>query len=266
MRKWLLPRIAFGKSSLRGWWIIMSALLFLWGVFGNIRSDFISAADQEKWKLPSLFPQVSWYWLVIIFLILTLIALFEGAYKTHRKKVEEIELNFNAQKTTLENEIKTLKNRISELTKHKLRFEIKSYVAGIRDCGGSNIPSYAISVDATLRFENLASQPMKIKNLYISLWKRNGTEPEIKRDALTIFKNQQLLMWIDDSLSIPNFDITLHNFQFDLFVGPGMESYLSSNHFLRIGMEAINQPPYYQDLDIDLGELHKTAIKSSTTQ
>jgi hypothetical protein len=241
MRKWLLPRIAFGKSSLRGWWIIMSALFFLWGIFGNIRSDFISTANQEKLKLPALFPQISWHWLLIIFLILTLIALFEGAYRAHRKKVNE------------------LQDKISELTKHQLQFEIINYRTGIKDCSGNNAQSYEISFDTSLRFENRYSQSVRIKDIYLALYQRDSSkiELEIKRGVATIIENEKWVMWIENSLSIPAFDIEPHSFSFSLFIGPGMESYFSSNYFLRIVMEAINQPPYYLDLDIDLGELRK---------
>ena len=68
----------YWRSSLRLWWVIVSILLGVWGLFGNIRNDFIPAADQEKWRLPILFPRVPWYLLVIAFLTVTVLALFEG--------------------------------------------------------------------------------------------------------------------------------------------------------------------------------------------
>jgi hypothetical protein len=82
----LRSRLAFWKSTLRGWWIMTGILMFVWGLVGNIRSEFISQAAQDSWRLPTLFPQVSWYWLVIAFLVLTLVAVLEGAYRQWNKE------------------------------------------------------------------------------------------------------------------------------------------------------------------------------------
>ena len=79
----------------------MSITLFLWGLFGNIRNDFISAANQDKWRLPALFPEVSWYWLVIAFLVLTLFAVLEGAYRTHRQAIADFGSDLNLRTTDL---------------------------------------------------------------------------------------------------------------------------------------------------------------------
>src|SRR6266849_3380707 len=81
-----VSRAHYWKSSFRGLGLILSIILLVWGVFGNIRSEFIPAADQEKWRLPILFPHVPWYWLVIIFLVITLMAIFEGSFREHRKQ------------------------------------------------------------------------------------------------------------------------------------------------------------------------------------
>jgi hypothetical protein len=73
--------------------MIVAAILFLWGLFGNIRSDFISANDQDKWRLPILFPQVPW-WVIAILLFVALAAILEGGYRSHMAIVQELKRKY----------------------------------------------------------------------------------------------------------------------------------------------------------------------------
>lgn len=73
--------------------MVAAALLFMWGLFGNIRSDFISANDQDKWRLPILFPQVPW-WVVAILLVVAFLTVLEGGYRSHAAIVQGLKRKY----------------------------------------------------------------------------------------------------------------------------------------------------------------------------
>lgn len=91
MLNYLRQRCLFWKPTLWGWRTVILPVISIWGLIGNIRSEFVSPADQDRWRLPILFPQVTWYWLVIALLILLIFALLEGGYRTHRRIIKEQE-------------------------------------------------------------------------------------------------------------------------------------------------------------------------------
>ncbi|MGA9767863.1 MAG: hypothetical protein WBV94_02415 [Blastocatellia bacterium] len=236
----------------------MTALYALLQLVSNFINWTQSAEDQAKLQYIKL---VNWRIWMIATPILTII-LVALIIRSALKVIAKRDAQHDGEIRVLQEQKSKLAETIKELTKYQLEFEINRWVVRIEDCGGSNIPSHAISVDTALRFENSAPHPRRIKSLYISLCERNaaGVEPELKRGATTIIENQTWSMWRDDSISIPSGDVLSINLKFDLFLPPGAEIYLSRKHFLRIGMEAMNQPPCYKVLDIDLAELRKSAI------
>ena len=79
----------------------MTAILAAWGIAGNFRSDFLTPEQQARWVMRLLFPR--WYWLVIGFLVITIIAILEGAYRTHAKKVKELNSSQQSEITEKDN-------------------------------------------------------------------------------------------------------------------------------------------------------------------
>lgn len=69
----------------------MMFIFALWGVAGYVRTDFLSPAAQEQYQLRTLLPHIPWYWLVIIFLTITLISVLQGSYEFYKKMRTRIE-------------------------------------------------------------------------------------------------------------------------------------------------------------------------------
>ncbi|HEX8142202.1 MAG TPA: hypothetical protein VF553_06365 [Pyrinomonadaceae bacterium] len=90
----------------------MTTILAVWGVLGSFRDDFLTPEQQAKWVMRLLFPR--WYWLVIGFLVITVIAILEGAYRTHARKVKELNASHD---TNVEGIKETHKSAIEQLEK-----------------------------------------------------------------------------------------------------------------------------------------------------
>lgn len=97
-------RWEFWRASLKGWWLLLSVILWFWGVLGNVRGDFIADTDQVKYKLPVLFPQIEWYWLIAAFLLITVIALLEGSFRAHRRAIDALKQELAALRAELDKE------------------------------------------------------------------------------------------------------------------------------------------------------------------
>jgi hypothetical protein len=171
-------------------------------------------------------------------------------------------LNIASQDQTerFKKEINELQDKISELNKYQLQFDIKGYKTRFKYYGHEGtLNAYEIIVDANLRFENSAAQSLRIKNVYISLCEKNeiGIGMELKQGTTTMIEGQKWTVGLDDGISVPSADVLSRAFKFDLFLPPGAEKELTQNHFLRITMEAMNQPLFYKDLDIDWGKLRE---------
>lgn len=67
----------------------MSIFLAIWGILSNFRDDFLPPEQQDRWVMRLLLPR--WYWIIIGFLVITVITILEGSYRAHRRKVTELD-------------------------------------------------------------------------------------------------------------------------------------------------------------------------------
>jgi hypothetical protein len=85
----LISRLTYWKSTLRGWWLSVSIFLAIWGILSNFRDDFLPPEQQDRWVMRLLLPR--WYWIIIGFLVITVIAILEGSYRAYRREVTELD-------------------------------------------------------------------------------------------------------------------------------------------------------------------------------
>lgn len=289
--KRLRQRCAFWKPAFGGWRVVIAAIIFLWGLFGNFRSDFISATEQDKWRLPTLFPRVPWYWLVIVLLGLTVIVLLEGGYRSHTSILQKLKRKYirrrkrinrkfmaeraivgqyakdltaaNVEKEKLEDELHSLRGSFAELETEKdsLKFQLED-LKKLRLIVNTNRQSevrvevedgkYFITAYLKIHVENHALVSVPLRNLEASLLRKTkrGAEKEIPRSKtpLTALAGPEALL---------NHDVLAGRVSEPLWyfgvvdMLPGYWKRLNHTCFLRVTMEAMRQPPYSVDLDVD---------------
>lgn len=213
MDRRLIPRLTYWKSTLRGWWFIVTVILAIWGILSNFRDDFLSPELQAKWVIPVLFPR--WYWPVIVFLVVTIIAILEGAYRAHVKAIAQQDTlhatEISKLKEGYEKKIIELSTRLDEVNKPDLIFEVEKcpqcsvtlsheqYTSVLPDTVPQDVDNYVINATVKIHFQNHGlNQLMLTKPMGASLFRitGNGKEKPIplqQKTALVLGEGSKVL-------------------------------------------------------------------------
>ncbi len=90
----------FGRRRI--WWEILATPAWRWlvtvpvailGALQLIRDEFLAPETATKYKLPKLFPDISWHWWIIILLCLVLAILTESAYRAITAREDKLSLH-----------------------------------------------------------------------------------------------------------------------------------------------------------------------------
>lgn len=310
MGKTRISRYEFWKPIFKGWWLIVAIILWAWGLFGNIRGEFISAENQDKWRLPALFPQIRWYWLAIVFLLVTIAAILEGTYRLHRRKVNELDAEHNtdllklkrksirrrkriqrkfmAARATLgqyaedltdanvakgrsEDELLLLREKFNQIEgdRESLKFQLEALkklklvvhtnrLSEIRmeRCADelSKRESYFINIFLRIHLENhaLVNTPITKLEAYLIRETKSGREKEIWNTKTPVTAMMPVNEVVGGDILAGR--MTEEDwFQGVLHFPIRYVERLNAACFLRVTMEAMRQPPYSVDLDVDWG-------------
>lgn len=155
-------------------------------------------------------------------------------------------------------EIDSLKSQLDKLTVYKLIFEVdvpRSKANVFLDSAG-----YIVSLKLQIRFINSDEQPLYMNRLAIALIRKDesGTESEIPKIEQTLYEMRyeedqwNFHGWDNIDLKISGRDKTpCHSIKGNIIIPHDSRWLLDSNCFLRVCMEAMNQPPYILNFDVD---------------
>jgi hypothetical protein len=167
----------------------------------------------------------------------------------------------------LKSEVIGLKGQLNILKTYKLKFEIdvprsKLTVTSYYD------EQFSVRMRLYIRFENTDIHPLTVKSINVLLLRANedGTESEIPlvivrgRDDQELYEeifadehplSRRELKWKYRDLSVPARTPTLfHRIDGHISADGYYQEILNSNCFLRVTMDAMNQPPYSLDFNV----------------
>lgn len=160
--------------------------------------------------------------------------------------------------STLDAEVSRLQSEIVKLTEHKLTFEIDTPRSQI-SVDGHPYEEFNITLNFYIRFENSDIHPLIVRSVNVLLMKRNEDETEsaipLTEQILytTLMENDEAIQhrWENRNLSINGRELTLyHTIDGYISVSGDFREILDSNCFLRVTMDAMNQPPYSLDFNV----------------
>lgn len=172
---------------------------------------------------------------------------------------------------TLEAEVGVLQSELDKLKTHKLKFDVDAERSQIH-VSGHPYDDFSVGFQLHIRFENSDIYPLTVRSVIVLLIKRNEDKteseiPHIKRLIYTsIMENDQQVdhSWEDRNLSINARELTLyHRVEGYVEVAGDYREILDKDCFLRVTMDAMNQPPHSLDFNvkwqnINLGWIHIT--------
>lgn len=171
----------------------MTIFLASWGFIGNFRDDFLPPEQQAKWVMRLLFPR--WHWLVIGFLIITIIAILEGAYRTHARKVKELDTSHQAEITEKDKAQKSemeQKEKEHELDRNALiegHVKIQTSLINLRETEVEGLKkNFRLMREGQLKIEeeNRERNAALIANLQGKLTEQANRIYELRRPKLTV--------------------------------------------------------------------------------
>src|SRR2546429_1298363 len=207
------PRISFWKAALwrpgRGR-RFMSSLVWVLGLIGILRSEFLPAAQQDSSRILIFIPRLAWYWWVLGILTFTLFSVMEGAYRIYTKKVGELnkekeqlttDLNKSNVRVTdltttlqkrnedfdtlqiqwkfrgddiekLEENVRVLQSELDSLKAYKLKFEVDATRSQV-SVDSHPYEEFNITLQLYIRFENSDIHPCTVRSVNVLLMKRN---------------------------------------------------------------------------------------------
>jgi hypothetical protein len=244
----------------RPWVVIVLALYGLLQLVSNVITWTLPTKDQERYQFIQL---VNWrVWIVItpILTIVLLVLILHAAYKVIVKR--------DADNST---EVEALKGKIAGLearNKYNLIFDVdtkrKSFVHVLRNLGdisrGSNrVPkpiSCIVELHLRLRFENHDVNPIAIKKMDVAIIsKENGVENNISLLQPTDIQISQ--EGTDEKIKLDEVEILGGRFTPYYWLKCKLElpaeyiERLNENNFLRVILDAMRQPPYIVDFNLN---------------
>lgn len=158
-------------------------------------------------------------------------------------------------------EIDSLKSELDEFKAHKLKFEIDAHRSNVTVTSYHN-EQFSVKMHLHICFENSDVNPLTVKRVSVLLIKKNEDETE-KEIPLTdkdlyeyVFDNVHALpkreaKWEYRNLPVEGRHQTFfHSIEGQISADGDCRAILNKDCFLRVTMEAMNQPPYSLDFDV----------------
>ncbi len=163
--------------------------------------------------------------------------------------------------------ISALQTKLDALTEHKLKFEIDAPRSKVDVSYAHGDEGYSLGLAIFIRFINADIHTLIVQSVNVSLIKLNedNTESEIVKigqglSEMTYDEEStagwKLKSWDNIDLPISGREQTLyHPIRGYIDVAGESAEMFNSSCFLRVCMEAMNQPPYRRDFNIKWGNL-----------
>src|ERR1043166_2158376 len=183
--------------------------------------------------------------------------LFDAARDTHAEK-ERIE----GERDALKGEMDSLKAQLNKLNTYKLTFEIDARRSHLNVISYHD-KQYSVMLRLYICFENSDINPLTVRRLKVLLIRKNEDETEsvIPLIAQELYEvliaekhplSRSEYKWDDRNLPIEGRQRTLfHTIEGHITAEGDYRRALDSSCFLRVTMEAMNQPPYSFDFDVE---------------
>lgn len=164
---------------------------------------------------------------------------------------------------SLKSEIDSLNATIAQLTQHKLKFEIDASRAKVTVAYDNSDNAYSVSLHLFICFRNSDEHPLIVYSVSALLIKKNedGTEseiPNIEHELNQVVYDEthnsqwKLTSWSSMNLRISERGTTEYKaLRGHIIVSGKYRELFNANCFLRVSMEAMNQPPYWRDFNVD---------------
>jgi len=160
--------------------------------------------------------------------------------------------------TTLEAEISALQSELDKLKTYKLKFEIDAGRSQIY-VEGNPYEDFSVGFHLYIRFENSDIHPLTVRSVIVSLMKRNEDEsvseiqPIDRLTHTTVIENDEQVdhSWENRNLSVGGRELTLyHTVEGHIKVLGDYREILDKDCFLRVTVDAMNQPPHSLDFNV----------------
>lgn len=172
-----------------------------------------------------------------------------------RKQQDDIE--------SLETQVRALQSELDNLKVYKLKFEIDAPSRSHIIVTSFYYETFNVMMRLYIRFENSDIHPLTVKRVSVLLIKKgeDETESEIPLIDSNLYEatyveegrlSKKEYKWDSRNLSVSGRDWTpYHTIEGHIDANGDCREMLDSNCFLRVTMEAMNQPPYSLDFNAD---------------
>lgn len=194
---------------------------------------------------------------------------FRLIHEGQLKREEETRKRNDALIANLRHKLTDKVHQIYKLTTYKLKFEIDAPSRSFVTVTSYYDEQFSVMMRLYIRFENSDVHPLTVKGVSVLLIKKDEDDTEseiplIKQDLYEVVYDEEHPLskkeykWDSRNLSVGGRDWTpYHTIDGHINADGDYRKILDSSCFLRVTMEAMNQPPYSLDFDVNWEGIHQ---------